>query len=143
MKTKLRLNIQVKFWKKGKLINSTCRRVKDRILSLAQKVKWDKAYIKVNYNRSFYNDGFYYNFKDLKEVLSIFTEKALLDFFMGRFEWMSTVSKTYIFADFWSTKVKIWFEWKATEVSFGSFSKITKNWMNWSMPTGKMKQQQK
>jgi hypothetical protein len=36
-----------------------------------------------DYDRGFFNDGIYNNYKDLKEALSAFTEKALLDYILG------------------------------------------------------------
>ena len=56
---------------------------KSSVISRAQAIPWDKAYIIVNYGRGFHNDGFYNNFQSLKEVLAAFTEKALLDFVEG------------------------------------------------------------
>ena len=85
MKTKLRLNIQAKFWKDGKLINTACRRIKDRILILAQKENWDTAYLSVCYDnkRDYSNRGYYFKLKDFKEALSAFTESSLIKFILG------------------------------------------------------------
>lgn len=85
MKMKNRLNIQLKLWHKDKLVISTYRRIKSRILALAQERLWDKCYVRIIYDRRrrFFNDGEYFNYKDLKEVLSAFTEKPLLDYILG------------------------------------------------------------
>ena len=85
LKMKNRLNIRLKLWNNGELIVDTNKRIKAKIIALAQVNFWQKAYLKVTYDnrRGFYNDGIYNNYKDLKEVLSAFTEKALLDYVLG------------------------------------------------------------
>jgi len=67
------------------LVLAARKQIKSKILTTAQVTPWQKAYLKVTYdrNRGFFNDGFYNNFKDLKEALSVFTEKALLDYILG------------------------------------------------------------
>ena len=85
MKIKTRINIQLKLWNNEKLVLDTSRRIKSRILALAQVSPWQKAYLKVTYDyrRGFFNAGEYYKYKDLKEALSAFTEKGLLDYILG------------------------------------------------------------
>lgn len=85
MSSKVRLNIKIKLWNNGKPTINAHKRIKSRILALAQEHLWGKAYLRVtyDYNRRFFNDGEYYNFQDLKESLSAFTEKALLDYILG------------------------------------------------------------
>lgn len=83
MKTKVRVSIRLKLWKDGKLVVDTRKRIKARILSFAQVHLWDRAYLKVTYDRKngYYNDGYYSTYEDLKAVLAAFTEKSLLDDF--------------------------------------------------------------
>lgn len=81
MKTKLRLSIQLKLFRNGQMILCTSRLIKDRILAAAQVEMWDKAYLRVTYSNEYglYNDGYYESFNELKQALSIFTERSLLN----------------------------------------------------------------
>lgn len=85
MKTKNRLNIQLKLYNSGKLTLATYKQKKSKILATAQVTLWQKAYLKITYDRSrgFFNIGIYNNYKDLKEALSAFTEEPLLDYILG------------------------------------------------------------
>lgn len=82
---KIRLNIRLILWRNGKRINGANRYIKARILRLAQVEMWDKAYLCVTYDGKLgqINEGYYENFKDLKEALSAFTEQGLISYVLG------------------------------------------------------------
>jgi len=77
---KIRIPIHIKLFKNGELIHSSTFTKKSKALRCIQVRSWDKAYLKVTYDRKFYNDGIYEKNKDFKEALAAFTEKSLLDF---------------------------------------------------------------
>ncbi len=79
IKKRIRLAIRLKLFKNDKLILDTTKYIKSRILRLVQVNLWSKAYLKVSYGNGYYNDGIYKNSKDIKQVLSQFTEKSLVD----------------------------------------------------------------
>jgi hypothetical protein len=86
---KLRLGITLKMFKDGKLVSSTSRRVKSRIFEAITHASFPKGttgHIRVSYYPGVYNDGHYDNKKDLKEALTMFTEKRLLDYIESQ-EW--------------------------------------------------------
>lgn len=69
----------------GKLIVSVTKRMKTQVLRVAQVELWDRAYLQVIYNPKsrLMNDGYYSNYKDLKQALSIFTGKRLINYAKG------------------------------------------------------------
>lgn len=85
MKTKVRLNFSVKFFKDGELVSYTKRRLKRRIIDDAQVGIWDKALLHVVYDRAkgYDNTAYCYNVEDLVRTLGIFTEKSLLNYISG------------------------------------------------------------
>lgn len=82
---KNRSNIRLKLWNKGELVLDINKRVKAKIIAFIQGKNWEKGYLKITYDnrRGYFNDGYYFSQKDLLEVLSIFTEKKLLDYILG------------------------------------------------------------
>lgn len=80
MKTKIRLKIQLKLWHKGRIVFDSCLSVKDRVLRAVQVEMWDKAYLKINYGKRIFNDGYYHNLPDFKNALSAFTEKNVIEY---------------------------------------------------------------
>ncbi|MFC1656499.1 hypothetical protein ACFL14_00835 [Patescibacteria group bacterium] len=72
----------LKIWRKnGKVDVYPKLKNKNKIFRLVQDGDFEKAYIKVMYDRVFYNDGEYENKKDLVEVFRVFMEKELIDYF--------------------------------------------------------------
>lgn len=53
---------------------------KSSVLRWVQVLSWDKGYIILHYGNGLYNDNFFSDIGDLKENLSIFTEKEALDY---------------------------------------------------------------
>ena len=85
MRTKIRVKITIKLFLNGKLVVRATRRIKDRILKIAKVTMWQKGLLIVSYGPSpkEQNAGCFYNFQELKEILSVFTEKSLLDYLKG------------------------------------------------------------
>lgn len=81
---KIRLPMKVKLFSRGQTVFRSTFYKKSALITKIKVIPWDKAYIKVCYSHKLYNDGFYNNYQDLKEALSVFTEKALLDFVEGK-----------------------------------------------------------
>ena len=80
LKTKIRLRIHLKLWKGQKMLYNRSHSIKDRIRRAVQVCMWDKAYVKVNYGKGVFNDGYYYNMPDFNKALSAFTEKLLIEY---------------------------------------------------------------
>ena len=81
MRTKVRVSISLRLFKDGELVVRTTRRVKSRILLAAQKPLWDKASLRAVYDchRGYANYAECESFELLEKMLSLFTEKPLLD----------------------------------------------------------------
>ena len=78
---KLRIGILCKaFLGKGKYKQASFQKKSAFRLWIAS-FPWQKAYIKVTYNKGHYNDGEYTTHKDLTFAINAFTEKDLLDYF--------------------------------------------------------------
>ena len=77
---KFRLGYTIKLYKKSKLIQSATFGLKSRLVVAVGSLPWEKAYLKVKYNKDFFNDGWYETKKDLKSALNAFTEKSVLDY---------------------------------------------------------------
>lgn len=45
-----------------------------RIGAFGGKFKWDKAFLRFQYNKKFHNEGYYYNVKDLENAFRAFKE---------------------------------------------------------------------
>lgn len=45
-----------------------------RIGAFGTKFKWDKAFLKFQYDKKFHNEGYYYNHKDLEYAFRCFKE---------------------------------------------------------------------
>lgn len=74
----------LKLYKNQRLICSSTFTKKSSIRNCLQVKLWDKAYLRVIYDNKFYNDGIYFDLKSIKQALSAFTEKALLDYFVQK-----------------------------------------------------------
>jgi hypothetical protein len=78
MKKRLTL-IKLKLFNENDVMTlSTFSYKKRKILSLVQVKKWKGAYLKVVYNKEYYNDGIYCNYKLFKQALDQFTEDELV-----------------------------------------------------------------
>jgi len=62
----------------------SCLAIKDRVLRAAQVKMWNSAYLKVSYGNGIFNDGCYCSLLDFKNALSVFTEKALVDYLQNK-----------------------------------------------------------
>lgn len=77
---KLRIPITLKLYKNGKVIFQSTFQKKSQVIVSAEAVSWDKAYIKVTYDKIGHNDSDHKNIGSLKVALSAYTEKSQLDF---------------------------------------------------------------
>lgn len=73
----LRITLKV-FQKRGRP-KIYCKCFKRRMHELIRRVVGEKYTLRVSYGRELSNEGEYRNKKDLKQALSAFTEKTLLD----------------------------------------------------------------
>lgn len=69
---------RLKLWYKGKMVLSTDSGVLRRFFHLIRMKIWDKAYIKVIYLPTVFNDGTYTTKKELIEAYRDFTEADLI-----------------------------------------------------------------
>ena len=73
----------LKFYLDGKVVNSLGTRKKTRIIFKirlsATKFKWNRCFLKFQYDKKFYNSGSYTNLKDLERAYRCFVE-VLEDF---------------------------------------------------------------
>ncbi len=85
---KLRLGLTLKLWKRDGGVSSYRFQKKSRLLATAEAILWQKAYLKVYYGKAItnkgkledvVNEGDYETLDELKQALSAFTEKSLLD----------------------------------------------------------------
>lgn len=85
---KLRLGLTLKLWKNDGTASSYRFQKKSRLLAIAEAASWQKSYLKAFYGKGMtntgkhediYNDGDYETLEELKQALSAFTEKSLLD----------------------------------------------------------------
>ena len=77
----------IKFTLKGKVVNCVTSkkslRIMYRIRLSETKFKWDRAYLKFNYDGGFINEGYFYNLKDLEVAYRCFME-IVAEFTGGR-----------------------------------------------------------
>ncbi len=82
------MGLTLKLWKKDGGVSSYRFQKKSRLLGVAEAVPWQKAYLKVYYGKAItnkgryediVNEGDYETLEELKQALSAFTEKSLLD----------------------------------------------------------------
>lgn len=77
---KIRIGMYLKLYKNGQTMHISTFTKKSSIRDCLQVKLWHKAYLRVIYDNNFYNDGIYFNLTSIKQALSAFTEKALLDY---------------------------------------------------------------
>jgi len=91
---KPRLKLRLKAWKNGKMMVDTTRSSKQRLRGIIRSQKGiDRYYLKVTYGKGLtntgveeiYNDGEYFNKKDLLTAFSIFTSKDEINDFFENF----------------------------------------------------------
>lgn len=89
-----RLKLRFKAWRKGKMIVDTTRSNKARLQYIIRNLKdAEKYYLKVTYGKGYtnrgieeiYNDGDYFNKRDLLNALSIFASKNEVDDYLENF----------------------------------------------------------
>lgn len=80
MKKFTRFTIRLKTWNEGKLTLDMLRYKKSRILAAAQVNKFSEAYLRVQYRGGGHNDAYCFTFSEIKRVLTLFTERATVDF---------------------------------------------------------------
>ena len=81
---KYRLKYFVKCWNKdGNLIVDGFKQIKQKVVDLLCSVQWQKAYIKVVYNKDQWNDSDHYSLESAIDALNKYTEKQMLDFVEG------------------------------------------------------------
>lgn len=77
---KVRLSITLQQLKNGKVVSSTTKQIKDRILQTIKASKTTEFKLKVAYTPTLTNKGHYFSKKDLVFALNAFTAKPQLDF---------------------------------------------------------------
>lgn len=78
---KKRISTTIKLYKKDKTVLDTTFLINARVIASAQRESWDNGYIKVRYGHGYYNQADFTTVDELKILLSLFTEKPLLDSF--------------------------------------------------------------
>ena len=78
---KKRISTTIKLYKKGKTVLDTTFLINARVIASAQRELWDNGYIKVRYGHGYYNQADFTTLDELKTLLSVFTEKVLIDYF--------------------------------------------------------------
>jgi len=75
---KKRTSMIIKLRKNGEMVCNKHLYMNSRVLALAQGENWDKGYIKVAYGQDYYNDANFTSLEQLKEFLTLFTERNLM-----------------------------------------------------------------
>jgi hypothetical protein len=86
MKIRKRVPSILRLYKNGKMVYGEHLCVNSSIVARAQREMWDNGYIKVLYGHGNYNHADFKTVDELKILLSVFTEKALLDEFGVKYE---------------------------------------------------------
>lgn len=78
---KKRISMILKLYNNGKMVSSERFTLNSRVIAQAQRELWQNGYIKVSYAKQYYNHADFSSVEQLKELLSVFTEKAMTDGF--------------------------------------------------------------